>query len=126
MSTAAPPQAVTGLDRPIEFGPWPEVGGGQIWTQTAFPCFSYLVTLVGSRDDIGYKGDTRTVFALLNNPRHHVGMMVCDGPNGGRFATGPELQAMFHDLHFHCEGQLHDLILSHWYDALCQDPPDNG
>ncbi len=115
------------LDRPIEFGPWPEVKGGQVWTQTAFPCFSYLVTLVGNKHDVGYKGDMRTVFALLNNPRRSVGMMVCDGPNErSPFWTSSEMQAMLHDLHFHCEGQLYDLILSNWYEALCKEPPTDG
>ena len=118
--TTTPQHVVNGRDRPIEFGPWPEVGGGQIWTQTAFPCFSRFVVYLGG----GMDGK----WVLVHNPMHGQGHIAIQwrGPPWEQYFTTEQLQTFFHENHYHCEGQLYDLILSHWYDALCQDPPDNG
>lgn len=104
---------VTGLDRPIESGPWPEVKGGQIWTQTAFPCFSDFVVFICPR------------FVLVNNPMRSVGNIAIQwrGPPWETHFTSEQLQTFLHQRHYHCEGQLHDLILSNWHEALCREQP---
>ena len=102
------------LDRPIEFGPWPEVRGGQVWTQTAFPCFSDFTVFLG-----------RGKWVLVPNPIRQQGNIALQwrGPPWEISFTSEELQGYFHEHHFHCEGQLHDLIQSDWYEALCREPP---
>ena len=104
---------VIGLDRPIEAGPWQEVKGGQIWTQTAFPCFSVFVVYLG--------GDVAGKWVLVHNPMHSVGNIAIQwrGPpeceKWEQYFTTDQLQQHFHDRHYHYEGQLHDLILDKCY-----------
>lgn len=105
---------LTDLDRPIEFGPWPEVKGGQVWTQTAFPCFSDFVVFLGCQG-----------FVLVNNPTYTPGNIALQwrGPPWEISFTSEELQDYLHKHHYHYEGQLYDLILSQWHEALCTEPP---
>lgn len=82
-------------------GPWPQVGGGQVWTQTAFPCFSDLVVFLG-----------RPGFVLVPNPIQQAGNIALQwcGPPWEIYFTSEQLQVFFHEHRFHYEGQCHDLI----------------
>ncbi len=96
------PHVLDGRDRPAPFGPWPCVGGGQIWTQTAFPCFSEFVVYLG---DPG--------FVLVNNPMHSQGNIALQwrGPPWEIHFTSEQLQLYLHEHHYQYEGQCYDLML---------------
>ena len=108
-------EAITGLDRPVPFGPWPQVRGGQIWTQTAYPCFSVLLGPIGSRHGIGEFGH-EPVWVMLNNPIREQGNIgITRG--GSLFWTRPQLQTYLHEHHYQYEGQCHDLINERVWEA---------
>jgi len=113
------PEAITGLDRPVPFGPWPHVGGGQIWTQEAFPCDSLLLGLIGSRHGIDRLG-RELVYVVLNNPIREKGniAMQWHGPPWECLITSEQLQTYLHKHHYHYEGQCYDLINKQRWDAV--------
>lgn len=112
------PEAITGLDRPVPMGPWPRVGGGQVWTQRAFPCFSHLLGLIGSQRDIGQEGH-ELIWVMLHNPIRNQGNIAMQwrGPPWECFLTSTQLQTYLHEHHYQYEGQCYDLINQRIWEA---------
>ena len=92
-----------------------KLGGGQIWTQDDFPCFSIMLIPIDHKRWI-----------MVNDPRRNVGNMAI-GWDNRVFWSSEDLEAFLErPTPFILKGQLYDLINDHWYEALCSDPPPEG
>ena len=94
------------------------IGGGQIWTQDDFPNFSVMLVPMGRLHT------DETQWIMISDPRRHVGNGAIGWDNRTLWTTTDLEEFLVRKTPFLFKGQLHDLINEHWYEALCDQPPE--